>query len=50
MTTEYDDIPDTPEQRALIAKHNAGMKIKHPDLVEISTSSQPTAPVVKSND
>lgn len=32
---EYDDIPDTPEQRALIATHNAKMKELYPDMVEI---------------
>jgi hypothetical protein len=47
MTVEDDDIPDTPEQRALIAKHNADIKIKHPNLVEISTSKvrHPTPPL-----
>lgn len=35
MNHDWPDIPDTPEQRALIAAHNSGMKRKHPDLVEI---------------
>jgi hypothetical protein len=36
-STEQDwpDIPDTPEQRALIEKHNADIRKKHPNLVEI---------------
>ena len=34
---DCDDIPDTPEQRALIATHNAEMKRKHPNLVEIDS-------------
>lgn len=32
---DCDDIPDTPEQRALIASHNAGMRSKYPNLREI---------------
>ena len=33
---DWDDIPDTPEQRALIAKHNADMRQKYPNMVEIT--------------
>jgi hypothetical protein len=40
-----DDIPNTPEQRALIAKHNADIKIKYPNLVEVSTVTHPTPPL-----
>jgi hypothetical protein len=32
---DWPDIPNTPEQRELIEKHNAEMKRKYPELVEI---------------
>ena len=32
---DWPDIPDTPEQRALIAAHNAEMLRKHPNLRSI---------------
>ena len=32
---DWDDIPDTPEQRALIAAHNTEMKRAYPNLREI---------------
>lgn len=34
--SDFDDIPDTPEQRAMIAEHNAKMRHPHPNMVEIS--------------
>lgn len=34
-TPEWPDIPDTPDQRALIERHNADFRLKHPGLVEI---------------
>jgi hypothetical protein len=36
MDYDWPDIPDTPEQRALIAELNAEIKRKYPNLVEIS--------------
>jgi hypothetical protein len=33
---EWDDIPDTPEQRALIATHNGDIRRKYPNMVKIS--------------
>lgn len=35
MAPDWGDIPDTPEQRELIKKHNADFLRKHPGLVEI---------------
>jgi hypothetical protein len=34
MQHDWPDIPDTPEQRALIAALNAEIKRKYPNLVE----------------
>jgi len=35
---DWPDIPDTPEQRALIAEHNAEVNRKFPKLVKIDVS------------
>lgn len=32
---DWPDIPDTTEQRALIAEHNERMRREHPNLVQI---------------
>ena len=32
---EWDEIPDTPEQRALIKEHNERMRREYPDLEQI---------------
>lgn len=37
---DYDDIPNTPEQRALIKRHNEEMRRKHPNLKSIYPTSQ----------
>jgi hypothetical protein len=37
-----DDIPDTPEQRALIAAHNEEMRRKYPNMVEIAEPAKVT--------
>jgi len=36
---DWDDIPDTPEQRALIAAHNAEMKRAYPNLIDLDSLS-----------
>lgn len=33
---DWPDIPDTPEQRALIAEHNERMRREHPNMVRIA--------------
>jgi hypothetical protein len=33
MDHDWPEIPDTPDQRALIEEHNAKMRRKYPDLV-----------------
>jgi transposase len=36
---DWDYIPDTPEQRALIAAHNAEMKRAYPNLIDLDSLS-----------
>jgi len=36
---DWDDIPDTPEQRALIAAHSAEMKRAYPNLIDLDSLS-----------
>jgi hypothetical protein len=36
---DWDDIPDTPEQRALIAAHNSEMKRAYPNLIDLDSLS-----------
>lgn len=37
MPHDWPEIPDTPEQRALIAEHNARARAKYPRLVPMDT-------------
>jgi hypothetical protein len=41
---DWPDIPDTPEQRELIAKHNADIRAKYPDLVQIDPAPVSVSP------
>ena len=36
MDKDWPDIPDTPEQRALIAEHNDRIRRDHPNMVQIN--------------